>query len=87
MASKGAKIGGGLVAGGASLGLVINMISARVDDLEIKIDERDKSIREYVDFKHDVVLREMKFLNSTQIEMKDMLKAINERMYNQKKGD
>lgn len=81
MASKSAKIGGGIVAGGGTLALLLTSMGARLDDLNHKIDDKDKSIREYVDFKHDMVLREMQFLNTTQIEMKEMLKAINERMY------
>lgn len=81
MASKGAKIGGGIVAGGSTLALVLNVLGARMDDLSSKIEDKDKSVREYVDFRHDIVLREMRFLNQTQSEMKDMLKSMNERMY------
>ena len=85
MATKGAKIGGGLLAGGGSLALVMNLLSTRLDEMNQKIDDKDKAIREYVDFKHDIVLREMRFLNSTQLEMKDMLKTLGDRMYNERK--
>jgi hypothetical protein len=85
VATKSAKIGGGLIAGGGSLALILNLIGTRLDDLNQKIDDKDKAIREYVDFKHDVVIREMRFLNETQLEMKNMLKVMGDRMYEERK--
>ncbi len=45
MASRKTKIGGGIVAGGTTFALVMNMLGARLDDLDKKIEAKDKEIR------------------------------------------
>lgn len=84
MASKSAKIGGGILAGGSTLALLLSVMGTRLDELNIKIDDKDKTIREYVDFKHDIVMRELRFMNDTQVDIKDTLRAINNRMYDER---
>ena len=86
LASKTAKIGAGVAAGGSSIALVLNMITARVDELNKKIDDKDKAIREYVDFRHDMVMNEIAHIGATTTEIKDTLKTMERRMYDEKRG-
>jgi DNA anti-recombination protein RmuC len=82
MASSKAKVGTGIVAGGGTLMLAFNLFGARLDDMNKKIDDKDKSIREYVDFRHDQVMREILYIRETQTDIRDTLKDIERRMYN-----
>lgn len=85
MASKGAKIGGGVVAGGGTLIVALNLLGARIDAVEKHVDDVKKEVKTYVDFKHDAVLLQLKFMNDRQLDMNDMLKTLGERMYNERK--
>ncbi len=85
MASRRTKVGGGIVAGGATFALVMNLLGARLDDLDKKIEAKDKEIRTYVDLKHDSILLQLQYMNSREMEMTDLLKVINQRMYEEHK--
>lgn len=90
MASKTAKIGTSVVAGGSSLMLIFNLIGSRIEDLNGKIESTYQEVHKYVDLRHDGVMSEIGHVREDQREMKEILKTIERRMYDQrhsKKGE
>lgn len=81
MASKVAKIGAGVAAGGSTMAIVVSLIGAQISDVNAKIDDKDRAIRQYVDFRHEAVMGEISHVNKGQDEIKDILKKIEQRMY------
>lgn len=63
----------GVAAGGSTLWLVVQLMGGRIDELNKKVDEKDRQVREYVDFKSDIAIREMTYLREGQAEIKGLL--------------
>jgi hypothetical protein len=89
MASKTAKMGSGIVAGGGTMMFILNMFGARFETIEKRIEENRTEaraeMRHYVDFKNNAVLIQLRFMNSRQIDMNETLKEMDRRMYNERK--
>jgi hypothetical protein len=86
MTSSKARVSTGIVAGGATLTVAFNLFSARLDDMSKTIEAKDKAIREYVDFRHDQVMREILYIRETQTDIRNSLKEIERRLYQKRRG-
>lgn len=68
--SKAMKVSGGIVGGSGAFALILGII-----------DHKDKSIREYVNFKNKAVMAEVIHIKDGQTEIKDILIKIDNRLY------
>lgn len=75
------KVGGGLVGGS---GVIIVLIALNAH-LEAKIQGASDTSRLYVDSKHEVVMSEIESLKRGQKDIKDLLRVIDNRLYQLKK--
>ncbi len=64
--------------------IILNMIGGRIDEVNSKIDYKVQQTQTYVDLKHDRVMVEIENIGRGQSEIRDILKVIEKRMYDER---
>jgi len=77
--SQGAKTAGAAASGSViSVAVLMGIMEKNVD---LKIDSVNREIISYVDKRHDSVSSDIRYMKENQIEMKEIIKVINQRVY------
>lgn len=77
--SNGAKTAGAAVAGsGITVAMLIGLLEKNVDQ---KIESVNARVMHYVDRRHDQVSIDIKYIRENQVEIKELVKIINQRVY------
>ena len=80
MKTAGAAASGSIVSVVALMGFVDKNIDTRIESV-------NKNISRYVDSRHNQVSTDIKYIKENQKDMKQLLRIINDRLYNLKQGD
>ena len=78
--SKAGKVGSGAVGAGGLVALVLSLHS----DVVEKIQAAELQAVKYVDAKHELVTKDIAYIRESQAEIKEMLKVIDKRLYDQR---
>lgn len=78
--SKAGKVGSGAVGAGGLVALVLSLHS----DVVEKIQAAELQAVKYVDAKHELVTKDISYIKESQAEIKEMLKVIDKRLYDQR---
>lgn len=85
--SKVTKTGTALVGGGTALGIIVTLLTNRIDHVDQSIDKKEVQIMREVDYKHAQITVRLDGIEGQLQDVKDLLIKLDNRLYDLNKKD